>query len=116
VPYWTAQALQVIRQPDEPWGRDHTHKERLAAVENTASRNVADVEVAIRAAVRQSAEALRQLSDADLAVEAPSRNPRWDRKPASFIVDDLLVKHVEKHIGQIRRNALQFHQRGTSAQ
>jgi len=51
---------------------------------------------------------LRRLSDADLAVEATSRNPRWGMKPASFVVDDLLVQHVAKHQGQIRRNVSQF--------
>jgi hypothetical protein len=114
VPYWTTQAVQIVKDPDQIWGRDHTHKGRLAAVENTASRNLSDVEVAIRDAVRQSAETLRGFSDADLAVEAASRNPRWGRKPVSFIVDDLLIQHVEKHLGQIKRNALQFQERGSS--
>jgi hypothetical protein len=38
----------------------------------------------------------------------PSRNPRWDVKPAAFVMDHLLVEHVEKHLGQIRRNVRQF--------
>jgi hypothetical protein len=29
-------------------------------------------------------------------------------KPASFVVDHLLIQHVEKHLGQIRRNVTQF--------
>ena len=41
-------------------------------------------------------------------VEATSKNPRWGLKPASFVVDHLLVQHVEKHLGQIRRNITQF--------
>jgi hypothetical protein len=114
VPYWTAQAQQVVRDPDQIWGRDHTHEGRLAAVENTASRILSGVEASIRDAVRQSAETLRQLSDADFAAEAPSRNPRWGRKPVSFIVDDLLIQHVEKHVGQIKRNAAQYQERGTT--
>ena len=32
-------------------------------------------------------------------------------KPASFIIDDLLTQHVEKHLGQIRRNVMQFEER-----
>jgi hypothetical protein len=43
-------------------------------------------------------------------VEAASRNPRWGVKPASFVVDELLVHHVAKHQSQIRRNAAQFAQ------
>jgi uncharacterized damage-inducible protein DinB len=111
VGYWTAQTLQVIGNPDQPWGRTHADKDRLAAVEDAVTRRLTDVAAAVRQSVRQSAEAIERLSDAELAVEAPSRNPRWGVKPASFIVDDLLVQHVEKHLGQIRRNLAQFEQR-----
>jgi uncharacterized damage-inducible protein DinB len=108
VPFWTGETLRIARRPHEQWGRDHTDEGRLAAVANTASYNVDDVLADIRRAVQRSAEALNGLSDADLAVEATSRNSRWGLKPASFVVDHLLVQHVEKHLGQIRRNVAQF--------
>ena len=60
--------------------------------------------------MRQSAETLRTLSDEQLAVEAASKNPRWGVKPASFVIDELLVHHVAKHQGQIRRNITQFNE------
>ena len=91
-----------------PWARDHTDTARLAAVTNTASYELEEVLRDIRRAVKQSADTLKDLSDADLAVEATSRNPRWGLKPASFVVDDLLVHHVAKHLGQIRRNVTPF--------
>lgn len=115
VPYWTRQATAAIQHPDVAWGRDHTDKDRLAAVTGTATRALADVERNIRASVLESADVLRRMSDASLDIEAPSRNPRLGVKPASFIVDHLLVQHVEKHIGQIRRNVSQYQQRGSSA-
>ena len=108
VPFWTNETLRIARRPQEQWGRDHTDTARLAAVTNTASNTLEDVLAGIRAVVRQSADTLSGLSDADLAVEATSRNPRWGVKPASFVVDQLLVHHVEKHLGQIRRNVAQF--------
>ena len=112
VPYWTAQTLQVARDPDRLWGRDHRDPDRLAAIQHGAGQTRAEVTAAIRQGVHASAEALRSLSDADLASAAVSRNPRWARQPASFIVDHLVVQHVEKHLGQIRRNVEQFQQRG----
>jgi|SRR5580704_9002938 hypothetical protein len=108
VPYWTAQTVEVVNHPDREWGRNHSHAGRLAAVENTAARNLTEVDKNIRALALRSAETLGSLSDADLAREAPSKNPRWGMKPAGFIVEDLLVGHLEKHLGQIRRNVAQY--------
>lgn len=108
VPFWTDETLHISRRPDEEWGRDHTDTARLAAVTNTAGYKLEDVVADIRRRVRHSAVTLTGLTDADLAVEATSKNPRWGLKPASFVVDHLLVQHVEKHLGQIRRNVTQF--------
>jgi fumarylpyruvate hydrolase len=114
IPYWTTQARNVVARPEELWGRDHTNQDRLAAVSSAASRRLPDVVEAIRQAAAESAAALAQLSDADLDVEATSRNPRFGRKPAHFIVDHLIAGHVEKHVGQIRRNVTQYQQRSES--
>jgi fumarylpyruvate hydrolase len=114
IPYWTAQALQAVERPQEPWGRDHTDRDRLAAVANTSSRALAGVTKSIHDAAAESAAALARLTDAQLDTEAPSRNPRFGVKPAQFIVDHLLAGHVEKHIGQIRRNVSQFEEKGLS--
>ena len=65
----------------------------------------------IRAGIADSVVKLSGLREEDLRQEAKSRNPRWGVKPAAFIVDDLLVHHVEKHLGQIRRNVAQYGQR-----
>jgi uncharacterized damage-inducible protein DinB len=110
VPFWTAQTLRIVQRPTQPWGRDHTDTARLAAVTDTAAHTLDDVISDIREAVRRSADMLKALSEADLAVEATSKNPRWGLKPASFVVDELLVHHVAKHQGQIRRNISQFNE------
>jgi uncharacterized damage-inducible protein DinB len=109
VPYWTEEALHIVQRPADPWGRDHTNAARLAAVADTASSDLSAVIADIRRAVERSAVILGRLTDADLAVEATSRNPRFGLKPASFVVDHLLVQHTEKHLGQIRRNVAQYH-------
>ncbi len=108
VPFWTSETVRVASGSGEQWGRNHADPDRLAAVRNTAGLQPGDVAVDIREAVRRSADTLSRLSDADLAAEAISMNPRWGMKPASFIVDDLLVDHLRKHLGQIRRNAARF--------
>ncbi len=108
VPFWTGEALRIVERPSEPWGRDHTDTARLAAVADTSRVRLADVVSDIRREVQRSAETLRRLTDEQLARQATSKNPRWGIKPASFVVDDLLVHHVAKHQAQIRRNVSQF--------
>ncbi len=114
VPYWTSETMRVIEDPQVRWGRDHTDLDRLAAVTDTAARRLTDVQQAIRHGAAQSAATLSRLSDADFDVEATSKNPRMGQKSAGFIVDHLIIGHVEKHIGQIRRNVTQFQQKGQS--
>jgi uncharacterized damage-inducible protein DinB len=112
VPFWTGETLRIVHRPAEQWGRDHTDTARVAAVTNTVAYRLEDVVNDIREAVRRSAATLKSLSDRDLVVEATSKNPRWGLKPASFVVDELLVHHVAKHQGQIRRNVAQFSESG----
>lgn len=108
IPFWTKQTLSAVDHPNELWGRDHTDRDRLAAVDNTSARQLTDVLQGIREGVAQSSAVLSRLTDAELEREATSKNPKWGRKPAHFIVDQLLVQHVEKHIGQITRNVTQY--------
>src|SRR3954447_8677169 len=108
VPFWTGETVRIARRPHEAWGRDQTDAARRAAVTNTASFDVKTVLADIQSSVHQSVDTLTAMSDAELATEAASRNPRWGTKPASFVLEDLLVQHVEKHLGQIRRNVTQF--------
>jgi uncharacterized damage-inducible protein DinB len=111
IPYWTGQILQIVTDPTQEWGRTHADTARIEAVNRASSRTVADLSDDIRARVQTSSATLREMTDAQLAVEAPSRNPRWGVKPASFIADELLVGHVEKHARQLHRNATQFQQK-----
>jgi uncharacterized damage-inducible protein DinB len=111
VPYWTSQTLQVVRQPDGLWGRTHTDTARIDAVNRASSRSLDDVLSSIRTGTASSATILRGLTDAELALEATSHNSKWARKPASFIAEQLVVEHVKKHAGQVRRNVTQFHEK-----
>jgi len=108
VPFWTGEVLRIAGTPTELWGRDHTDAARLAAVTNTAAFTLAQIVHDIDSVVDTSVSTLSRLSDSELATEATSKNPRWGLKPASFVVEHLLVLHIEKHLGQIRRNVAQY--------
>jgi len=111
VPFWTGETLRIVRHPEQQWGRTHTDTDRVAAVTNTSGLRLEDVLGDIHRLSRQSADTLRTLSDADLAIEATSKNQRWGLKPASFVIEQLIVHHIDKHRGQIQRNVTQFGER-----
>jgi hypothetical protein len=108
VPYWTTQIGQIIQYPDKEWGRTHHDPDRLAAVADTSSLDLTAVKEQIRLNVARSASMLESFTPEQFVIHAPSRNPRWGLKPASFIVDTLLVTHLENHLSQIRRNLVQY--------
>lgn len=110
LPFWTGEIQAMLAQPPQPWGRDQSHAGRLAAVRDTSTRDVAEVLANIRAEAASASRYLRSLQDAQLDIEAASRNPRWAIKPVSFVVDTLLVKHLADHRGQIQRNLRQYHE------
>ena len=68
VPYRTAQTMRASNIRRSYGGRDHTDRDRLAAVTNTAARRSTDVEQAIRRAATESAATVSRLSDADFDV------------------------------------------------
>src|SRR4051812_12257374 len=111
IPYWTAQIEQVIRHPDKEWGRTHNDPDRLAAVADTSSRDLTATQDQIRVSVARSTSTLERFTPDQFTIQAPSRNPKWGLKPASFIVDTLLVTHLKSHLGQIRRNLTQYQER-----
>lgn len=108
VPYWLQEIQGVVQSPGSEWGRNHLHEGRLAAVAKADQRTAADIQEGIRATKQDVQSILGTMSPEDLAIEAPSRNPRWGTKPMSFIVDHLLVEHLESHLGQIKRNMGQY--------
>ena len=108
VPYWLQEIQGIVQSPGSQWGRNHLHEGRLAAVAKADQRTAADIQEGIRSTRQDVQFILGTLSPEDLAIEAPSRNPRWGTKPMSFIVDHLLVEHLESHLGQIKRNIEQY--------
>src|SRR5262245_13922253 len=56
IPFWTGETLRIVRRPEEAWGRDHTDTDRLAAVTNTGTLQLADVVADIRRRAAEAAE------------------------------------------------------------
>jgi uncharacterized damage-inducible protein DinB len=112
IPYWCDEIDQLLESPGKEWGRGLQHEGRLAAVskEKVDGTSLADVLKGLEAVKARVEDTLTKLDEEKLAMEAPSRNPRFGTKPISFIVDHLIVEHVSKHLGQINRNLSKVNQ------
>ncbi|MED4752504.1 DinB family protein [Brevibacillus choshinensis] len=108
IPYWLQEIQTIVQSPGSEWGRNHLHEGRLAAVAKANQRTATDIQEGIIGTKLVVESILGNLTPEDLAVEAPSRNPRWGTKPMSFVVNHLVVEHLQSHLGQIQRNMEQY--------
>lgn len=108
IPYWLTELQETIKSPQTPWGRGLQHEGRLAAVAIAHERNVFEVLRNLIASKQQVQDVLGAISEEQLRIEAESRNPRFGKKPMSFIVEHLLKEHLVTHLNQIMRNINTF--------
>ncbi len=101
--FWLQELKRTVANPEIKWGRGLDHQERLAAV----STGHYDTELTLnkinsfKTTIRQT---LVNLNDSDLLIEATHKNPKFGKKPLSFLLDHFMVEHLEKHVSQIERN------------
>ncbi|WHY78571.1 DinB family protein [Neobacillus sp. WH10] len=112
IPYWGKEIKNIKSQPDQPWGRGLIDEVRLLAVskENVTNLSVEIVVQQLHSIPPTVEKVLTTLTSEDLALKAPSRNPRFDGKPIEFIVNHLIVEHAEKHYSQMKRNVSKYNQ------
>lgn len=112
VQFWVADLEALLVVPDGKWGRNHEHVRRLAAVADSYVETVSKEEVLeqLRALVPLVEQAFEKVPDTQLTHTAPSYNPNFDGKPLSFLIDHLIVLHVESHLGQMTRHLAKVQQ------
>jgi len=108
IPYWMNELENIVYKKEAEWGRNHLHEGRLEAVARAGERSTSEILESIKQARVKTREILEKMTDADLAIEAPSRNPRWGVKPMSFMLDHLVVEHLDVHTKQVKRNISQY--------
>ena len=106
IPYWVKQIQNIKLDPSAEWGRGLQDEDRLYAVseEKINKSDIKELVSAIEEIPAKVNKCLRALSVKDMEIVAPSRNPNFKGKPIQFIVDNLIVKHIEGHVSQIKRN------------
>ncbi|MFJ8065459.1 DinB family protein [Psychrobacillus sp. NPDC096426] len=106
VEFWVADLEALLIVPGAKWGRNHEHVRRLAAVEENyvASVSTEQVITRLQSLISLTKRALSKVQAEDLSKTAPSYNANFDGKPLSFLIDHLIVKHIESHLGQMVRH------------
>ncbi|ARK29906.1 DinB family protein [Halalkalibacter krulwichiae] len=104
IPYWMDELVRVVEAKGTEWGRGLQDEARLAAVAQSPMREVPDVLKGIKEAQQYANDQWTKLSDQDLALEAPHRNPKFGVKPMTFLVEHFITEHLFNHGKQIDRN------------
>lgn len=110
IPYWAKEISNIKLSNENLWGRGLTDEVRLQAVseENINRKTVEEVIEQLSSIPITIENVLHTLTDEELHIQAPSRNPRFENKPINFIVNHLIVEHTEKHYKQIERNVSKY--------
>jgi uncharacterized damage-inducible protein DinB len=106
VDFWLEDLEALLIVPGAKWGRNHEHVRRLAAVdENVVAKLKKDEAIeALHSLIPRAEKTLTKVKEEDLEKTAPSYNPNFDGKSLAFLIDHLIVKHVEGHYDQIIRH------------
>ncbi|OJE43579.1 hypothetical protein BAQ49_10765 [Bacillus proteolyticus] len=112
IPYWAKEINNIQLNNENLWGRGLTDGVRLQTVseENINEKSVEEVIQQLSTIPTIIENVLSTLTDEELNIQAPSRNPRFNNKPIDFIVNHLIVEHTEKHYKQIERNLCKFNE------
>ncbi|MBX0350778.1 DinB family protein [Bacillus toyonensis] len=112
IPYWAKEISNIKLSNENLWGRGLTDEVRLQVVseENINRKTVEEVIEQLSSIPITIENVLHTLTDEELHIQAPSRNPRFENKPINFILNHLIVEHTEKHYKQIERNVSKYNQ------
>lgn len=86
--------------PGSAVGRDHTHAERLAAVERASVVPVGELVGEADAAMRELSLALEELGEVD--IDAATQNRKYGQEPLRAFLDRYVLGHKSSHVEQLR--------------
>jgi len=106
VRFWVTDLEALLIVPGAKWGRNHEHVRRLSAVEENyvSALSKEQVIAELLALIPLTKQALDKCQEDDLVKTAPSYNPNFDGKSLSFLIDHLIIGHVNGHSGQMERH------------
>lgn len=106
IPFWRQDVEGLLIEPTGRWGRNHEHVGRLVAVneEVVRQKTVKEVIDQLTDESQRVEMMFKKLQPEHLIIQAPSYNVNFEGKPLSFIIDHLIVGHIQSHYEQMVRH------------
>lgn len=110
IPFWLKEikSIGIKENQNAKWGRGFFNKNRLYAIcdENIQNTTLDEAIINLEKITLSVKEMLQLLTDDQLQIVASSNYSYFEGKTVQFIVESEIVKHIEGHVGQIKRNLL----------
>jgi len=104
--FWLTDLEALLIVPGAKWGRNHEHVRRLAAIDEAVVLDTKkdDAIAKLKKLAERVERSFSKVSIEDLVKTAPSYNEKFDKKPLSFLIDQLIVQHIDGHYDQLVRH------------
>jgi len=107
MPYWAHQAEQIVREPNQPFGRTHADADRLGAIEQHGHDSLDAMVPRVRASLTECVATLRRLPDD--ALSKVGNSPQRGQMSVEQLVDQFICNHAAEHAEQIRATLQTLH-------
>lgn len=106
IPFWRQDIESLLIEPTGRWGRNHEHVRRLVAVNKqvVSQKTVEELIFQLHEEVQHIEEMFQKLQPKHLTIQAPSYNANFEGKTIAFIIEHLIVGHIQSHYEQMVRH------------
>ena len=101
MPYWAGEIEKVLAEPGCAFGRTHDNAARLQGISEHEMDSLSKIDAALTESYARLDGVLRNLQDSDL--ELTGKHVRYGEKSIGWLIDDLVVDHLNGHVEQMKR-------------
>lgn len=101
MPYWGDEAVKLVAQPGQNFGRTQKDEARIHAIEEHKQDTLEKAHGALTRSYTYLDEVLETLKDSDL--ELKGHHPKFGEQTLAWFLKDFVTDHLTNHIEQINR-------------
>lgn len=102
MPYWAGEIEKVLAEPGCAFGRTPDNAGRLQGISEHEMDSLIKIDAALTESYARLDEVLGKLQDSDLGLTG--MHVRYGDKTIGWLIDDLIVDHLNDHVEQIKGN------------